>query len=218
MKNSPIWSILLLLAIYIFLRNFGGEVGALILYPVNLLVTFLHEFGHAAGAILTGGKVASLQVNPDGSGVTGTIGGMRSVILMGGYVGSAIFGHILFYIGPRQAKYSGIALTVLAAAMGISGFFWFNTLFTTGFLWAFALGLIIVARYTNWDRWILMFLGMASIIYIIQDFRVGPSSDLQAYAELFVFIPMSVWMYVWLALVLLLSFYNLRMIFNKPLQ
>ena len=45
-----------------------------------------------------------------------------------------------------------------------------------------------------------MFLGLASIIYIVQDFNVGPSSDLKAYAELFIFIPAVAWMYIWLGI------------------
>ncbi len=217
MKQSPIWGILALLASYLFLRYYGGEVGRTILYPVNLLVTFLHEFGHAVGAIITGGSVASLRVNPDGSGVTGTIGGWRSIILMGGYVGSAIFGNLLFYIGARQPRYSKGAIIVLAICMLVSGLIWFDSLFTFGFLLAFALGLIFATMYTNWDRWILMFLGMACTIYIVQDFNVGPSSDLTEYAKIFVLIPANIWMYIWLIIVVLLSFFNLRMIFNKPL-
>lgn len=215
MKNSPIFGMLIVLAVYLGLQYFGGDVGAMILYPVTLLVTFLHEFGHAVGAIITGGKVDFLRVNPDGSGVTGTINGWRSIILMGGYIGSAIFGNLLFYIGVKKPRYANYALYALALFMGISGFFWFETLFTTGFLLAFGLGLLLIARYTNWARWVLMFLGMASIIYIVQDFNVGPSSDLEAYAKLFVVVPKTVWMYIWLGIVLLLSFLNLRQIFRS---
>lgn len=215
MKNSSLLGMLGVLAVYLGLRYYGGDVGAMILYPVTLLVTFLHEFGHAVGAIITGGKVDFLQVNPDGSGVTGTIGGWRSVILMGGYIGSAIFGNLLFYIGVKRPQYAEYTLYALALFMGIAGFFWFETLFTTGFLLAFAFALLLIGRYTNWDRWILMFLGMACIIYIVQDFNVGPSSDLEAYAQLFIVVPKVVWMYIWLGIVLLLSFYNLRMILKS---
>ncbi len=215
MKNSSILGMITMLAIYITLKFYGGEYGAMILYPINLLVTFLHEFGHAVGAVITGGKVDFLQINPDGSGVTGTIGGWRSVILMGGYIGSAIFGNILFYIGAKKPKYSSYALYALALFMGIAGFVWMETLFTTGFLLAFGIALILIVQYTNWDRWILMFLGMASIIYIVQDFNVGPSSDLEAYAKIFVVIPSFVWMYVWLIIVIILTFFNLRLIFRS---
>lgn len=217
MKNSPIVGMLIVLSIYLGLQFYGGDVGAMILYPVTLLVTFLHEFGHAVGAIITGGRVDFLQVNPDGSGVTGTIGGWRSVILMGGYIGSAIFGNLLFYVGVKKPRLANYTLYALALFMGIAGFFWFETLFTTGFLLAFAFALVLIVRYTTWSRWVLMFLGMASIIYIVQDFNVGPSSDLNEYAKHFVVVPKVVWMYLWLGIVLLLSFFNLWQILRSDL-
>ena len=67
MKNQTLIRILVILAVYLGLRYFGGAIGAKILYPFTLLVTYLHEFGHALGAILTGGKVNALQINSDGS-------------------------------------------------------------------------------------------------------------------------------------------------------
>ena len=54
MKNNTLLRILLVLALYLILKYFGGSYGEMVLYPVTLLVTFLHEFGHALGAIVTG--------------------------------------------------------------------------------------------------------------------------------------------------------------------
>ena len=95
---------------------------------------------------------------------------------------------------------------------------WFTSLFTSGFLIVFSLALILLARFTNLDQIIIMFLGLASILYIIQDFNVGPSSDLAAYADLFVVIPSSVWMYIWLAIVVVLFVLNIRMIFSGTMK
>ncbi len=215
MDRHTLLRIVIILVIYLALRYLGGETGALILYPINLLVTFLHEFGHALGALLTGGSVEELVVNQDGSGYLLSRGGSRGVILAGGYIGSAIFGNILFYIGARKARFAQITLYVLAALMAISGIIWFKTIFTTIFLLVFAAILFFIARYTRLDRDLLMFFGLASIIYIVQDFRVGPSSDLEQYAQLFGFIPVTVWMYIWLGIVLVLCFFNLRMVFRS---
>lgn len=60
-----------------------------------------------------------------------------------------------------------------------------------------------------------MFLGLASVIYIIQDFNVGPTSDLKAYEEEMVFIPAQVWMYIWLGVAVLLLMFNLKMLLRK---
>jgi len=182
MNSKTLLLILSILVVYIGLTYFGGDIGRKIMYPLRLFVTFLHEFGHAFGALITGGDVLGFVVNEDGSGVTTTRGGVRS-----------------------------ISISIL---MIIIAFVWFSSLFTTGFLILFAIGLSLLARFTNLDQVILMFLGLSTILYIIQDFNIGPSSDLAAYADLFVIIPASVWMYIWLIIVVVLFALNIRMIFR----
>jgi hypothetical protein len=63
MKLTVLARMLLYLLIYFGLRVFGGEIGYKILYPINLLVTYLHEFGHALGAIITGGSVVEINIS-----------------------------------------------------------------------------------------------------------------------------------------------------------
>ena len=214
MKNI-ILRVILALAIYLGLRYFGGSIGAKILYPITLLVTFLHEFGHAMGALITGGSVNEVQINPDGSGYTTTVGGFRSITIMGGYIGSAILGNILFYIGTRGQKLIKPVLFLLAAAMFFTAFFWYNSMFTTIVLIVFAIVLGFIGLKTKFGGEVLMFLGLASIIYIIQDFNVGPSSDLAAYAETMIILPATVWKYIWLGIVVILFLFNIRYIFKK---
>ena len=175
--------------------------------PIEMLCTFLHEFGHAFFAIVTGGKVHSLAVNPDGSGVTTTSGGNNALITMGGYVGSALFGNVMVRMTSDEA--SKIALKVISASMAISAMIWFNNLFTSGMLIAFAMVLYTLSN-TIASAFVLNFLGIASIIYIVQDFNVGPTSDLKAYEKTVGIFPANVWMYVWLGLVLYMTFVNVR--------
>ncbi len=215
MNSKTLLLILSILAVYIGLTYFGGDIGRKIMYPLRLFVTFLHEFGHAFGALITGGDVLGFVVNEDGSGVTTTRGGVRSIVIMGGYIGSAIFGNLLFYIGARKERFAQATLYSISILMIIIAFVWFSSLFTTGFLILFAIGLSLLARFTNLDQVILMFLGLSTILYIIQDFNIGPSSDLAAYADLFVIIPASVWMYIWLIIVVVLFALNIRMIFRR---
>ncbi len=221
MKNNTLLRIIGIVALYLVIKFLGGEIGQIILKPINLFVTYLHEFGHAFGALITGGEVVSLVVNEDGSGVTTTRGGSKTVILMGGYIGSAIFGNLLFYIGARKAKMAQFTVYTLATSMAIAAIVWFDSMFTTTFLMVFAVVLFILANKTNLDRDILMFLGIASIIFIVQDFNVGPTSDLIAYAEHLVIFSSNVWMYIWLVIVVLLCLFNFRMIlkglkFSQP--
>ncbi len=214
MQNSLLFRLLAVTGLYIGLKYYGGEVGEKILYPITLLVTFLHELGHGLGTIITGGKVLHINIESNGAGVTLSQGGWRGVILMGGYIGSALLGNLLFYIGARRERWAPVTVNILCAMMVFTGIYWHGSMFATGFLIAFAVALSLVSKYTKLDREILMFLGLASILYIIQDFNVGPSSDLKAYADHMVIFPKVVWMYLWLGIALILCIFNLRMIFR----
>ena len=213
-RSSLALRIIIITAIYFGLSTYGGLFGWKILYPIRLFVTFLHEFGHAAGALMTGGAVEYIEIETNSAGVTSTFNGNASVILMGGYIGSAIFGNLLFYIGARRHSWVKPTLVLVIAAMLITGFIWYNSIFTTLVLCGFSAVLFLVGFKTKYGREILMLLGLASIIYIIQDFNVGPSSDLAAMERELKFIPAKVWMYIWLAIVIAILALNLKMLFS----
>lgn len=175
--------------------------------PVELLCTFLHEFGHAFFSLVTGGSVHSLCVNMDGSGVTCTSGGSEPLILMGGYVGSAAFGNAMIRLATGETT-SSITLKVLSTAMIISSMWWFDNLITTGALLIFGVGLFLISN-TKACSFVLSFLGVACVVYIVQDFNVGPSSDLKAYEGAVGVFSANTWMYVWLVIVVAISGINL---------
>jgi len=202
-------------AVYFGLSYFGGEWGRRLLYPIRLFVTFLHEFGHALGAILTGGWVEEVQINQDGSGWTRTVNGNRPLTIMGGYLGSALFGNFLFMIGAKFKKLAKPLIYFIILSMLITAFYWFNSLFTSGLLVFFSLLFFLLANKTAWASEVVMFLGLASVLYIIQDFNVGPRSDLKAYEEVMVIIPAQLWMYIWLAVAILLLFFNLKLLLKS---
>ncbi len=213
MKRNNMIVIRLILVVLVYLAiKYLIPNGRQILFPINLLVTFLHEFGHAVGALITGGKVDAVTVNRDGSGLCTTLGGNRAIILMGGYIGSAIFGNALLYIGAKLPRFAKFTMMLLGATMIFTAVFWYGQMFTTGLLILFAVICIGLASFTNFSGDILMFLGFASIIHIIEDFNVGPTSDLQKYAEIIPIFPMQIWMYIWLIIVVILSVANLRWI------
>ena len=205
---------LVMVFIYIVLKFMGGSFGQMALYPVTLLVTFLHEFGHAMGGILTGGEVLELRVAPDGSGHTLTRGGSAGTILMGGYLGSALLGNLLFYIGARRRSWAQSALLTVAVLMVLTGVFWFQSFTSSAILFGFAAILYFIAMKTDWEQDVLMFLGLAAVLYIIQDFNVGPKSDLARYEEVVGVFPAQIWMYIWLGLAGLLFYANLKEIFR----
>ena len=63
-RTLLLWATLITLAL-----NFV-PYASLLLYPLRLFITFVHESGHALAFTLTGGDVQSLAVHPDTSGVT----------------------------------------------------------------------------------------------------------------------------------------------------
>lgn len=204
-----------MMLIYVVLRFFGGSFGGIVLYPVTLLVTFLHEFGHALGAILTGGAVRAMQINPDGSGYTVTVGGSPGIVLMGGYLGSALLGNVLFRIGAKHPSLTTFTLTTLACLMALAGVVWFESFVSTAILFGFAALLFVVARNKDWGQDVLMFLGLAAVLYIIQDFDVGPKSDLAMYEKEVGVFSSQVWKYVWLGVAGAIFYLNLKEVFGK---
>ncbi len=77
--------LLLAIVLYVLLTYVPGL--NIITFPIEMLCTFLHEFGHAFFSIISGGTVHSLCINADGSGVTTTSGGSQGLCTIGGYVG-----------------------------------------------------------------------------------------------------------------------------------
>jgi hypothetical protein len=79
--------------------------GSLALYPFGLFVTLIHETSHAIAAIATGGTVASLQINPDLSGVMHPLGGLQGIIAPAGYLGATLAGAAILLTPLRYGRY-----------------------------------------------------------------------------------------------------------------
>ena len=210
MKNN-LWILVILVILYFLLKYFI-PYGNYVLYPVNLLVTFLHEFGHAFFALVTGGSVKWIQINSDGSWYTITAGGIRNLVLMWGYIWSAIFWNILLYIWFKKPKLAENIIYFLAWLLVFVAIFWFNSLFSSLILILLAFVLFFLAKKTKYDAVVLQALGLFSILYIIEDFNVWPSSDLASFSTI---IPSWIWMWIWLMIVILITWYNLKLIFKK---
>ena len=215
MKDNLLMKTLAVGIVYFLLRFMGGSLGEKLLYPITLLVTFLHEFGHAIGAAVTGGSVKGIQINLNGSGVTTSAGGNQAITLLGGYLGSAFFGNLLFYIGAKLTNYHRVTLLFLGGMMVFTSIFLFESVITTAILIVYAALLYVIARHAEWPGWALMFFGVASTLYIIQDFNYGPSSDLAQFENVVGIFPADIWKYIWLIAVVLMFIYNIRLILGR---
>jgi hypothetical protein len=99
--------------------------------------------------------------------------------------------------------------------MIFTGIFWFNSIFSSVILFLIAWVFILLAKKSNFDSLVLQFLWVATILYIIEDFNVWPSSDLAKFSDMFIIVPQFIWMYLWLILVIIITGLNLKFIFKK---
>ena len=178
--------------------------------PIELLVAFFHELGHAVMALITNGHVYSLTVNLDGSGVTNTIGGYRPLIIMGGYIGSCFFSNLLVRLS--LTKNSSLVCIILSIVMGICNVFWATSLISSIILLFYIIIFVIFSWIPQVASIFLQFIGISCVIHILQDFRVGPSGDLDQFEQCVGIFPKFVWMYIWLGISIIVTFLNVKQI------
>ena len=120
-RQSLAVTALAFVAVFLLWNNRDLE---LILYPLRLFVTFVHEAGHAVAALISGGQVQEFTVSANGSGYAVTAGGNRALIIPAGYLGAALFGSLLFLLSNRAPRWlSGLAIVIGAFMIGITAIF-----------------------------------------------------------------------------------------------
>jgi hypothetical protein len=187
---------------------------SLVTYPIRLLVTFLHEGGHALAALATGGAVAFIRIFPDGSGVTGTRGGSEIAIVSAGYLGATLYGALLLALGRGEGRRSrGLLLSTGGFVGALTLLFvrpWDNLF---GFGWGVALTLALAALGLRLPAraagWLCAFLGVQCVLNALFDLRTllnlsvgvggGATTDAVLMSRIFP-LPPVVWAVSWLLL------------------
>jgi hypothetical protein len=195
------------------------------LYPFKLLVVLMHESGHAAATLLTGGSVRQIVVDPREGGYTLSLipAGLWSQIVVSsaGYLGSTISGCVLLVLAARS-KSGRWPLVALACWTALVAALWVRDSFTLVFVAAASLVLGLVARFgpSLLRRGLLVFLGTFSVSYALYDIRddllhfasrgtVQSDADALAQATL---VPAIVWGVAWGLLSVVLVALTLRFI------
>jgi|TARA_B110000438_G_C15782108_1_gene636754 hypothetical protein len=113
-KKDILYLVFILLAIF-FLWN------TLALYPLQILVVFFHESSHALAAILTGGEVMEMEISYMQGGHVLSRGGSRFITLSAGYLGSLIWGLIIYFSAVRTDidKFISFALGSIIATISL---------------------------------------------------------------------------------------------------
>ncbi len=163
-----------------------------VVLPLKLLVVFFHESSHALAALLTGGSVESISINPRQGGVTVTRGGNLFALLSAGYLGSLAIGVAILLIALRTHWDRA-----LMAALGVLALLIAALYLRDPFALAFGIGTGLVLLGMAWALphdavdLVLRLIGLASMIYVPRDIfddtirRAGEASDAAALARAF---------------------------------
>lgn len=182
---------LLLLATLITVVLWFLPYADILVYPIRLFVTFIHEGGHVLASLVTGGSVQSLTVAPDGSGMVQSLANSPLSVLItssAGYLGAVLYGTLLLVLIRRA--YS--ARVVLATSAGFVGLMtvvfgllapiWHlfsadvsarSLLFTMVSGLGLTLALLAIAKYASnwWANFTLAFLAVQCVLNAVADLK-----------------------------------------------
>ena len=178
-----------------------------LLYPFKLFTTWVHESGHALMTVLVGGRVSSISIQPDTSGLTKSlipVGRVaRGLVASAGYLGAAVVGCLLM-AATRVEKWAHVILLTLGASMLLTLVFWMRNLFGVVVVLAWGVALITLARTgaASAVRFFLSLLAIQVALNAVYDIRVlflidRSQSDAATMARLFL-LPSWLWATMWM--------------------
>lgn len=189
-----------------------------VVYPIRLFVTFIHEGGHAIAAILTLGQVERLHVFMDASGETLTRGGLSLAIASAGYLASTAFGVALLVLGSYTTR-AKAALTACAGVVLLITVFMAGDWVTWVMGIVLALALVVIAMAANPDfaHFFLSFLAVQCCLNAFLDLRTlfllsattTVHSDAASMAQM-TMIPATFWAVSWMVISLVALVFALR--------
>jgi hypothetical protein len=163
-KFDPLLAAAIAVAVLMFVP--GGEF---VLIPLRYLNTLVHESGHAIAALASGGSNITITLDPDGSGLTRSLGGWQLLVSPAGYIGATIAGGVLLAAG-RKSDSARFALLGLGIAMAVATLIWVRNVFGWVIGVPLSMGLILAGNKLKGDH--LMFLARSlGIIQCLESLR-----------------------------------------------
>ena len=143
-----------------------------IVYPIKLFVVLLHEMSHGLVAVLTGGRIVTIELTEYLGGMTTTEGGNTLLIASAGYLGSVAIGALLFTASFDKKLSTWVNTSVAILLIIFAANFLVGTLSQITALVA-AIVLIISPRYfpTNVNQIVIQSLGLVSVFYVLIDMK-----------------------------------------------
>jgi len=140
------------------------------LYPLKLLIVFFHESSHALMTIATGGQVIELEIDRLQGGHVISAGGNRFITLTAGYLGSLIWGVVIYLLAVGSKYDKAIMFCLGIIIMAVTTLF-VRDLFAFGFSGLTGLFMILmgVKAPMQINDIILRVMGVTSMSYIPLD-------------------------------------------------
>lgn len=138
-----------------------------VMYPLKLLVVFFHESSHALMTVATGGSVDSLVIDPMQGGYVISVGGNRFLTLSAGYLGSLIWGVVIYLIAVRTQLDKAMMILLGVVIIAIAAFF-IRDMFALAFAGVTGVALILMGWKLPVDinDLVLRVIGMTNMIYV----------------------------------------------------
>jgi hypothetical protein len=165
--------------------------------------TFFHEISHGISALASGGKILSIKLNYNGSGLCLTQGGIRFLVSFSGYAGSALFGMMLYLLTERSNTISSIAiLLIIEATILLALLLWAGSISTYLILTLMLVTFALASRLSRSKnlRYFLKFIAVfvvldaiRSPLVLIDGRHVGDGATLSNLT----FIPEIIWVIIW---------------------
>ncbi len=160
--------LVLILAALLFMLLNRVPYGQLIQWPFVIVTTFVHEMGHGVAAIFSGGKLLSIELYQNASGLarTQTLPGWRqALIAAGGLLAPSILGGLFIVAGKSRAA-SSRALLIFSIFILISCILWLRSGFGLIIMVPMGAGFLLIARKgsTTLQHFVIQFIGVHMLV------------------------------------------------------
>jgi hypothetical protein len=194
---------------------------SIVLAPVKLFVVLMHELSHGLAAVLTGGSIVRIDIDPRIGGTCLTRGGWSFVVVSSGYIGSLLLGGAILLAAQRARSAALLAGAIGVAVLLVTLLFVRNG-FGLAFGVAFGTAMIAMARFLPpaLVESALLYLGGMSALYAVVDVKedlltLQPRLTDAAIMASMTGIPAIVWGLLWSALSLVFFVVIMRLVWRR---
>lgn len=188
-----------------------------VLFPFKIFVVLLHELSHGLAAVLTGGRIVSIELSADQGGLCTTQGGWTFIVLSAGYLGSMLWGGLILLAAARTKLDKFISMFIGVAVVAITLLFIRSSFgFIFGLIFGAALFAIGKFMSEKVNDFLLRYIGLTSMLYAVFDIkddlitRTVAESDASVIAQHY-FGSSLMWGIAWIALALFGAYFFIRL-------